>query len=435
MKCADFLIKHVKTSHPIEGLRPFPRYPFLREIACSLFNKRLLLIPKSRQMFISWLMCAVILYRALSKGGLHLLLSKNQFSADELLKRINFIFDNLHGRLQSEIRTRNRSELEFARGGRIISLPATEDAPRMHSPTSVFWDEMAFTRHGSKIWTALKPCLDNGAQFTGVSTPNGMNNIFADLVEGASENGMAVLSVHWKRHPDRDENWEREARKGLSEVEWNREYEISFEGSSDLVYTEFTGKSIIFVDILAHEFKKIYRSIDFGYRHPFVLYIGEQMDGRLTVFDEWEGSDATVEQMMSVIRRKDGAYGIIEDMVDFTSCDPAGAAVDSGGVSPIERLKRAGFKMRYRPSRILTGIEMVKSLFCDANGERRLFISSRLKKLTEDLRRYRWMDDGEEPEKDGICDHSLDALRYFAVNYLYAPRPQLVRPRVAGFEM
>jgi len=376
-----------------------------------------------------------MLHRALSKGGLHLLLSKNQFSADELLKRINFIFDNLPDNFKAIVATRNRSELEFAKGGRIISLPATEDAPRMHSPTSVFWDEMAFTRHAGKIWTALKPCLDNGARFTGVSTPNGRNNIFAELVEGAPANGFAVHEVHWKRHPYRDSVWEKEARKGLSELEWNREYEISFEGSSDLVYNEYTGKNIVEGDLNGSSFGKLYRSIDFGYRHPFVLWIGEKADGRLIVFDEWEGSDATVEQMISEIRRRDRDHGIAEDMVHFTSCDPAGAAVDSGGVSPIERLKHAGFKMRYRPSRILTGIEMVKSLLCDANGDRRLFFSAGLKKISDDLRRYRWLENGDEPEKDGICDHSLDALRYFAVNYLYAPRPQLVRPRVKGFDM
>lgn len=435
MRSVEFLKYLVKTDHPVNGVQSFPRYPYLKEVACSLNFHRFLLIPKSRQMLISWIMCAMTLHRAISKGGLHLLLSKNQFSADELLRRINFILDNLRENFKPITATRNRSELEFSTGGRIISLPATEDAPRMHSPTSVFWDEMAFTRHGYKIWSALKPCLDNGAAFAGVSTPNGRNNIFAELVEGARENGFGVHKVHWSRHPYRDANWEKEARKGLSELEWQREYEISFEGSSDLVYTEFTGKNIAEGNFSGSSFGKLYRSIDFGYRHPFVLWIGEKADGKLIVFDEWEGVDATVEQMISVIRLRDRMHGIAEDMIHFTSCDPAGAAVDSAGVSPIERLKHAGFKMRYRPSRVLTGIEMVKSLLCDANGERRLYISSGLKKLTDDLRRYRWMENGDEPEKDGICDHSLDALRYFAVNYLYAPRPQFVRPRVKGFEM
>lgn len=427
-----FLAKWTKTLHPLKGVAPYPRYKFLRNTACSSMTNRLLLIPKSRQMMISWTLCALTLFKALTRGGLHLLLSKNQFSADELLRRIMFIYDNLPGRWKLSAKTRNRSELEIADRGRIISLPATEEAPRMHSPTSVFWDEMAFTPRADIIWAALKPCLDSGASFAGVSTPNGSEGIFARLVEEAPINGFAIHRVHWSQHPLRNEAWAMEAKKGLSEVEWRREYEISFEGSSDLIYPEFTGENILPGVHFYNPEKQAYRAIDFGYRHPFVLWIQEIEEGKLVVFDEWAGADATVEEMISVIHKMDGDHGITEEKVLFTACDPAGAAVDSAGVAPIERLKRAGFKMRYRPSRVLTGMEIVKSLLCDANGERKLFLSSSLERLPRDFRRYRWREGGDEPDKDGICDHSLDALRYFAVNYLYAPRPQVVKPRVRG---
>ncbi|NQS97288.1 MAG: hypothetical protein HQ591_02430 [candidate division Zixibacteria bacterium] len=426
-----FLRNWTSTLHPLKGVTQFPDYRFLNETARSLTMHKFLLIPKSRQMMVSWIMCALTLFRALD-GGLHLLLSKNQFSADELLRRICFIFDHLPRKLRLGSSTRNRSELEISKRGRIISLPATEDAPRMHSPTSVFWDEMAFTPFSDKIWTALKPCLDNGASFVGVSTPNGSGGIFAELVKGAPENGFAIHKVHWKSHPERDEAWAENARKGLSEVEWRREYEISFEGSSDLVYPEFTGNNILLQNHRYNPAQPVFRAIDFGYRHPFVLWLQEIDGGKLVVFDEWAGDDATVEQMIKTIKGMDAKYGIAEEKVVFTACDPAGASVDSEGIAPIERLKRAGFKLRYRPSRIATGVELVKSLLRDANGETRLFFSPNINRLTEDIRRYRWKPGADEPEKDGICDHSMDALRYFAVNYLYAPSAQVKQARVRG---
>ena len=427
-----FLRNWVKTLHPLEGPSGFPDYSYLKNLCGDLTGHRLVLIPKSRQMLISWLLCSLTLFRALN-GGMHLLLSKNQFSADELLKRIGFIFDGLPDRLKLHSLIRNRSELEIEGRGRIVSLPATEDAPRMHSPTSVFWDEMAFTYKADNIWTALKPCLDSGAYFTGVSTPNGSSGIFHSLVSQAPENGFKTIKVHWRQHPGRDESWAAEAKQGLSESEWNREYEISFEGSHDLVYPEFTG-----VNVLSSEYRydpsgPVYRSIDFGYRHPYVLWIQELSNGRLIVFDEWPGKDATVEEMVTAIKNIDDKHGIDESKVVFTACDPAGAAVDSGGVSPVKRLKRAGFKLRYRSSRILTGVELVKSLLRDANGNSRLYFSPGVQNIIADLKNYKWSSSGEEPEKDGVSDHSLDALRYFAVNYLYAPRGKAVLPKVAGF--
>ena len=426
-----FLNKWTVTQHPLQGPAPYPGYDFLKIMARFLMVNRLTLIPKSRQMMISWTLCALTLFRALD-GGLHMLMSKNQFSADELMRRCRFIFDHLPKKLGLRTGARSRSELEIAGRGRIISLPATEDAPRMHSPTSVFWDEMAFTPYAETIWAALKPALDNGAFFTGVSTPNGADGVFARLVDSAPENGFAIHQVHWSQHPLRDVEWAREAKKGLSEVEWRREYEISFEGSSDLIYPEFTGANLLSRVFIYDGISPVFRAVDFGYRHPFVLWIAETADDKLVVFDEWEGNDATVEQMIRAIREVDAVNGLSEPQVVFTACDPAGAAVDSQGVSPIERMKRAGFKLRYRPSRVLTGVEMVKSLLRDAGGQIRFFLSPSLKKLPQDLRRYRWRS-GDEPEKDGICDHSLDALRYFAVNYLFKPRSQLKSARVKGF--
>ena len=427
-----FLRNWVMTLHPLTGPLDFPDYSYLKTLCGDLTGHRFVLIPKSRQMMISWLMCSLTLFRALD-GGMHLLLSKNQFSADELLKRICFIYDRLPESLKLFTVTRNKSELEISGRGRIISLPATEDAPRMHSPTSVFWDEMAFTYHADKIWTALKPCLDNGAHFTGVSTPNGSNGIFHNLVNQAPDNGFRVARIHWRQHPGRDDIWAAEAKRGLSESEWNREYEISFEGSHDLVYPEFTGANVLDSDYVYDPKQPVYRSIDFGYRHPYILWLQETADGRIILFDEWPGENSTVEEMIQTIRKIDRKHGIIESKVVFTACDPAGAAVDSEGIAPVKRLKRCGFKLRYRPSRILTGVELVKSLLRDANGNIRLFFSPNAEHLIGDMKSYKWSQSGEEPDKDGVCDHSLDALRYFAVNYLYAPKNKVVLPKVAGY--
>jgi hypothetical protein len=293
---------------------------------------------------------------------------------------------------------------------------------------------MAFTPFAEKIWVALTPALDNQAYFIGVSTPNGAEGIFAQLVQGAPGNGFSLHPVHWRSHPLRDEKWAGEMKKGLSSTDWRREYEISFEGAHNLVYPEFNDANLLHYEYRYDPSLPVYRSLDFGYRKPFVLWLQETGDGRLIAFAEWAGEDATVEEMMVRIKQMEAEMGIEEARVVFSACDPAGASVDSAGVAPVERLKRAGFKMRYRPSRLLTGIELVKSLLQDASGCRHLFIAPALKQLIGDFRRYRWHQDSQEPLKDGLCDHSMDALRYFAVNYLYAPKSSIMVPKVRGIK-
>ena len=80
----------------------------------------------------------------------------------------------------------------------------------MHSPSGVFWDEMAFTPYSEGIWTAVKPAIDSGGSFIGVSTPNGTDNVFYHLYQDKS-NRFGRLKVHWKDHPLRGEEWLKEA--------------------------------------------------------------------------------------------------------------------------------------------------------------------------------------------------------------------------------
>ncbi|MBK6765540.1 MAG: hypothetical protein IPG71_04195 [bacterium] len=123
----------------------YPDFPYLKALLEAALAHRFLLVPKSRQMMVTWSMISLLLWRALFRqSGVYLLLSRNERCAEELLDRARFILERLPSHMQPELKTNNRSELEFAAlGSRLLSLPASPDGPRMYSPTAVFWDEMA----------------------------------------------------------------------------------------------------------------------------------------------------------------------------------------------------------------------------------------------------------------------------------------------------
>ncbi len=443
-----FLTHYVKTQDPAEGILAYPAFPYLRDLIDRAITRRYLLVPKSRQMMVTWSMVSFFVWRALFKQpGIYLLLSRNERCAEELLDRARFIISQLPDFMRPRLTTDNKSEIEF--GGlhsRLLSLPASPDGPRMYSPTAVFWDEMAFTPFDSQIWTALQPAIESGGSFIGVSSSGGAFNMFAKLAhdpsnslangeEPDSSSPFHIQRIHYSQHPHRNELWKQSASRGLSLAQWNREQEISFDSVDDLVYSEFDPVvHILKEDFIPRREWTLYRTIDFGYRKPFVLWIQRIPSGEYVVFSEWEGRDSTTEAMHAAILRSDLVFGLNETDYIWTSCDPAGAAAQDSGISPVDYLARNGIKLRHRPSRILPGVELVKASLRDASGKISLFISPRCKKLIQDIGRYKWNAAKDEPVKDGVSDHSLDALRYFFVNLEVTEERTPSAPRMVGLK-
>jgi hypothetical protein len=418
----QWILGNVHTLDAVGGIKPFPDYPFVKRMVEAMIEHRILIVAKSRQMMATWTAAAFILHQCLfANPGIYLLMSKGQRDSKELVKRLKTMIENLPEELRDQV-TVKAGEIEFGSGSRMIALPATESAPRMHSPSGVFWDEMAFTPKSEETWTAVKPAIDSGGSFVGVSTPNGMDNVFYRLFNDPS-NGFGKVTLHWSDHPGRDEIWSEKAKRGLSQAKWRQEYEVDFNTLADRVFDEFDHKR----HVLPEKFEvsqnpgKVYRGIDFGYRHPYAVWIHQAENGDLTLFDEWEGANATVQEIAKVLRRVDARHGISEETVQFTGCDPAGAAIADEGVSVTERLERQGVKLVWKASRIAGGIDLIKSLLVDANGVVTLKFDPGVTRTIHHLTHYRWEGEGKRPRKDDGHDHACDALRYLLIN-LYSKR-------------
>jgi len=177
----------------------------------------------------------------------------------------------------------------------------------------------------------------------------------------------------------------------------------------------------------------IYRSVDFGFYHPVLLYFQKLTDDRVIICDEWIGHRATLQDLIDAIRRKDAAHGICEKDVEWTACDPAGHSPGESGVSPIERLKAAGIKVRARASKIEEGVDLVREMLREREGAPGLLLSPHAARTIEDFYGYRLREDGSGPDKDNIHDHTMDAVRYFMVNLLGVKEKKMrVRARVRG---
>jgi len=166
----------------------------------------------------------------------------------------------------------------------------------------------------------------------------------------------------------------------------------------------------------------LYRTLDFGFVNPFVcLWIQVDDRGVVRVLDEYVQSRTTIDIHAAEIKaRTPGGEGGIAG----TFCDPSGSGVnDVTGTSAVRRLRELGIITRYKQSRILEGIELVRRAVRSGDGSSRLIISPKCQRLIEAMSSYHYphgfvrAGGGELPVKDGLYDHPIDALRYFFVNY------------------
>ena len=372
--------------------RTIPDWSYIQELATALEEQNRVLVVKSRQMMVTWIGCAWLLHRALTGGpGQHLILSKEERSARELIDRIRFLHDHLPPDLCGEKMKVKADGILFPdRNTQILSLPTTPHAVRGRSPRTVFWDEMAFTPFDEEVWTAVKPAIDSGGSFLGVSTPNGPSGVFNRLAHDRSGH-FFMLRLHYSRNPEKHAEWQESARTGLSEARWRREQELSFEGAEGRVYDQF--------EVDSHVVKRcprpgsqrgirLYRGVDFGYRKPAVVWAEENSNGQLTVFDCLVGDRWPIQTLLNRIVRVDARHGLRERDFTHTAVDPAGAANNDFGISPVEAFQKAGINVIHRSSSVSPGVEAVRALLRDANGEIDLRVHKRCTPLITAFQSY-----------------------------------------------
>lgn len=102
------------------------------------------------------------------------MVSKKEDDADELIKRIKFIVENLDERIPAEFR---KFEYRFNNlyfpetGSRIQGFPQGADQLRQYTFSQVFGDECAFWEDAEKMYSASFPTIEGGGGMCLVSSP------------------------------------------------------------------------------------------------------------------------------------------------------------------------------------------------------------------------------------------------------------------------
>lgn len=298
------------------------------------------------------------------------------------------------------------------------------DSLRGRGLDMVVLDEAAFC-HEDAWKKAIRPALsDKQGRALFTSTPNGRNWYFLQWQYASLDTSTAWEAWHWPtwKNPLITEEDLETAKEELSSTDFRQEYGAEFITKAGMVYDDFNKLNIIDDFVLDPNLYDIYLGLDFGYASATAICFMAVsiMTGHVTMFDEIYVSRHDVEQVSQLIYKKllDWKIGLVKAIY----CDPAGNAEElTSGISPVDYLRNKGFNVISKGTKVAPGLSLVRAYVLNASGKRRLFVTKRCEWAIKSFYGYTYKLGAfklilEEPEKDNIHDHMMDAIRYFFVN-------------------
>lgn len=287
-------------------------------------------------------------------------------------------------------------------------------------------DEAAFC-HEDAWKKAIRPALsDKQGRALFTSTPNGRNWYWEQFTFANRTTATAWKTYHWPtwKNPLITQEDLDAAKQELSNIDFRQEYGAEFITKAGMVYDDFSEMSIIPDDSFAPNktIHDIYLGLDFGYASATaVCFMAvERASGKVCQFDEIYVSRHDVEQISNLIMGTLVKWKI--GMPEAIYCDPAGNAEElCAGISPVDYLRGKGFNVISKGTKIAPGLSLVRAYVLNAYGQRRLFITRRCSMTIKSFYGYTYKLGAhqlvlEEPLKDNVHDHMMDAIRYFFVN-------------------
>lgn len=163
----------VDTADEKNPVKLFPNKVHLHTIIKYWLYYPMLLIPKSRQMSVTWVMTAIYIWHAFYfPHRINFIQSKKEEDADEVLERMKILYDNLPVWMRSwNPAEKTYCRMEFQRNkSRVIAIPSGAEHIRSYQASAIFNDETVYQTEVDKMLAAAKPSIKSGGRITLVSS-------------------------------------------------------------------------------------------------------------------------------------------------------------------------------------------------------------------------------------------------------------------------
>ena len=302
--------------------------------------------------------------------------------------------------------------------GSTRSLTGAEkpDNLRGRSLDFVVLDEFADMR--PQAWyEVLRPSLsDRIGSAVFIGTPKGRNHFYDLYGKGVDgDDGWRSYQYTTIQGGNVAPSEIESAKADLDQRTFQQEYEAQFVNYSGIIYYAFKREE----SVKRHDGDRsvIHVGMDFNL-DPMSAVLMTRKGDTLHIFDEIVMFGSNTDEMVAELRERYGNGTIV------IYPDPASRQrkTSAGGRTDLSILQNAGFEVRVRNSHaaVRDRINAVNSRLLSNDGQRRLYVDPKCKKVIESLERHTYKEGTSQPEKDGF-DHMNDALGY-AVEYLFPIR-------------
>jgi len=270
----------------------------------------------------------------------------------------------------------------------------------------IIFDEAALTDGRDAFNVALRPTLDkDNSKAIFISTPRGRNNYFAEFYyRGYSDEFPEWCSIKatWHENPRVSEEDIKEARKTMSEAEFNQEYLADFNVFEGQIWRFNHEECVANLEEFDTSRMDVFAGLDVGYKDPtaFCVIAYDWDTSKYYLVDEYLDAERTTEQhavqIQKLIKKWDIDYIYIDSAAQQTRYDFA----QNYDISTLNAKKS-----------VLDGIAQVAGIV-DNNS---LIVDQKCKHALISLDQYQWDPNPnllKEKPKHDMTSHMADALRY-----------------------
>ncbi len=270
----------------------------------------------------------------------------------------------------------------------------------------IIFDEAALVDGKDAFNIALRPTLDKeNSKALFISTPRGRNNWFAEFFyRGFSDEfpEWASLRATYHENPRLSESDIAEAKKTMSEAEFNQEYMADFNVFEGQIWAFDHEKCIEDLSELELKRMDIFAGMDVGYRDPtaFVVIAYDWDSRKYYVLDEYLDSERTTEQHATEIQKMINKWDIDYIYIDSAAQQTRFDFAQNYGISTLNAKKS-----------VLDGIGHVAAIVDNDN----LIVEGKCTETLWALDQYQWDPNPNllrEKPKHNAASHMSDALRY-----------------------
>ncbi len=270
----------------------------------------------------------------------------------------------------------------------------------------IIFDEAALVDGRDAFNVALRPTLDKqNSKAIFISTPRGRNNWFSDFYNrGYNDEYPEWISIRASyhenpRHAKSDIN---EARKAMSEAEFNQEYLADFNVYEGQVWNFNHEKCVSDLSEIDTSEMDLFAGLDVGYKDPtaFCVLAYDWDSERYYLVDEYLDAERTTEQHAIEIRKLVEKWDIDWIYIDSAAQQTRYDFAQNYDISTINAKKS-----------ILDGIGHVAGIV----DNEKLIVDQRSEEALKALDQYQWDPNPNlmrEKPKHNEFSHMADALRY-----------------------